>query len=53
MTKEKNPAAVELGKLGGSKKSEAQKKALEEGRKKGGWPKGRPRKQQGPNTSDI
>lgn len=43
MTK-KNPAAVALGKLGGRAKSEAKTKAARENAKKGGWPKGRPRK---------
>lgn len=39
MTKEKNPAAVELGKLGGKKTSEAKKTAARENGKKGGKPK--------------
>lgn len=43
MTKQKNPHAVEMGKLGGNKRSEAQKKAFAHNRRKG-WPKGKPRK---------
>lgn len=35
----KNPAAVALGKLGGSKTSEAKKRAARENGKKGGAPK--------------
>lgn len=37
--KEKNPHAQALGKLGGSKTSEAKKKAAQENGKKGGRPK--------------
>jgi len=37
--KMKNPAAVALGKLGGSKKSEAKTKTARENGKKGGRPK--------------
>ena len=41
---EKNPAANELGRLGGKAKSETKTKAARENAKKGGWPKGKPRK---------
>jgi hypothetical protein len=44
MDKEKNKAAVQLGRLGGKKISEAKKKASIENAKKGGWKKGRSRK---------
>lgn len=40
----KNPHAAELGRLGGSVKSEAKAKAARANAKKGGWPKGRKRK---------
>jgi hypothetical protein len=40
----KNPAAVALGRLGGSANTPAQNKARAINAKKGGWPKGRPRK---------
>jgi hypothetical protein len=43
MTK-KNPAAVALGKLGGRVRSEAKTQAARANGKKGGYPKGRPRK---------
>lgn len=39
MKPQKNPAAVALGKLGGSVKSEAKAKASRENGKKGGRPK--------------
>jgi hypothetical protein len=38
-----NPAA-EMGKVGGKAKSEAKSAASRANAKKGGWPKGRPRK---------
>lgn len=44
MVAKKNPAAVALGKLGGRVRSEAKTKAARENGKKGGYPKGRPRK---------
>jgi hypothetical protein len=37
-------AAAALGRKGGSAKSEAKARAAKENAKKGGWPKGRPRK---------
>ena len=40
----KNPAAVALGRLGGKATSEAKASAARENAKKGGWPKGKPRK---------
>jgi hypothetical protein len=40
----KNPAAVALGRLGGKATSEAKATAARENAKKGGWPKGKPRK---------
>lgn len=40
----KNPAAVALGRLGGSANTKAQNDARAKNAKKGGWPKGRPRK---------
>jgi hypothetical protein len=40
----KNPAAVALGRLGGQANTEAQQAARRENGKKGGYPKGRPRK---------
>lgn len=40
----KNPAAVALGRLGGSVKSEAKTEAARMNAKLGGWPKGKPRK---------
>lgn len=40
---EVNPASI-MGKKGGKSKSEKKLKALAENAKKGGWPKGRPRK---------
>ena len=40
----KNPAAVALGLLGGKATSEAKTTAARENAKKGGWPKGKPRK---------
>ena len=39
-----NPAAVDLGRLGGKSKSPAKLKAAARNAKLGGWPKGRPRK---------
>lgn len=39
-------AASALGRLGGKTKSAAKTKAARENAKKGGWPKGRPRKPQ-------
>lgn len=42
---EKNPHAVELGRLGGKSRSPAKLAAIAINAKKGGWPKGRPRKQ--------
>lgn len=44
MTKEKNPHAVALG----SRTSEKKRKASKENGKKGGWPKGKPRKESKP-----
>lgn len=41
----KNPHAVALGKLGGRATSPAKTKAARENAKKGGWPKGRKRKE--------
>lgn len=38
MNKEKNPHAVEMGKLGGKKNTEAQNKARAENGKRGGRP---------------
>lgn len=43
----KNPAAVALGRLGGKATSEAKANAARENAKKGGWPKGKPRKRKG------
>lgn len=40
----KNAAAVALGRLGGKATSEAKARAARENAKKGGWPKGKPRK---------
>ena len=40
----KNPAAAALGRLGGKATSEAKATAARENAKKGGWPKGKPRK---------
>jgi len=40
----KNPAAVALGRMGGKKKSKRKTEAARRNAKKGGWPKGRPRK---------
>lgn len=40
----KNPAAVALGKIGGSAKSDKKSKSSAANGKKGGWPKGKPRK---------
>lgn len=40
----KNPAAVALGTLGGKSTSDAKKAAARLNGKKGGYPKGRPRK---------
>jgi hypothetical protein len=40
----KNPAAVALGRLGGSANTTAQNAARAKNAKKGGWPKGRKRK---------
>lgn len=40
----KNPAAVALGRLGGSATSKSKTKAARLNAKKGGWPKGRKRK---------
>jgi hypothetical protein len=39
----KNPAAVTLGRLGGSANTTAQNRARAKNAKKGGWPKGRKR----------
>ena len=44
MKPSKNPAAVALGRLGGSVNSRAQNEARKRNGKLGGWPKGRPRK---------
>lgn len=45
MTKHrKNPAAVALGRMGGRVTSKAKAKAAVRNARKGGWPKGRPRK---------
>lgn len=44
MLKRKHPAAVALGRLGGKVTSEAKTLAARENGKKGGWPKGKPRK---------
>lgn len=41
---EKNPHAVALGRTGGQARSAAKTKAVRENAKKGGWPKGKPRK---------
>ena len=43
----KNPAAVALGRLGGAARSEKKAEAARMNAKKGGWPKGRPRKVKG------
>lgn len=40
----KNPAAVALGRLGGKATSDAKAAAARANAKKGGWPKGKPRK---------
>lgn len=40
----KNAAAVALGRLGGQATSKAKTLAARENAKKGGWPKGKPRK---------
>ncbi len=40
----KNPAAVELGRLGGSVKSDAKTKAARENAKKGGRPRSKTKK---------
>jgi len=40
----KDPAAVSLGRKGGLAKSDAKTAAVRANGKKGGWPKGRPRK---------
>lgn len=40
----KNPAAQQLGRLGGLAKSAAKTAAVRENAKLGGWPKGKPRK---------
>ena len=39
-----NPAAQQLGRLGGLAKSEAKTAAVRANAKLGGWPKGKPRK---------
>ena len=39
-----NKAAQSLGRLGGLAKSAAKTSAVRENAKKGGWPKGKPRK---------
>lgn len=39
-----NPTAAALGRLGGKARSAAKTKAARENGKRGGWPKGRPRK---------
>lgn len=44
----KDPAAVALGRKGGSVKSAAKSKAAQANGKKGGWPKGKPRKAPAP-----
>jgi hypothetical protein len=41
---EKHAAAVMLGRLGGKVKSAAKTAAARQNAKKGGWPKGKPRK---------
>lgn len=43
MRNKKNPAAVALGKKGGSRSSEAKSVAARLNAKKGGWPKGKKR----------
>lgn len=40
----KNPHAVALGRRGGQARSAAKTQAVRENAKKGGWPKGKPRK---------
>jgi hypothetical protein len=37
-------AAAAMGRKGGKSRSEAKRRAAKENAKKGGWPKGRPRK---------
>lgn len=51
----KNPHAVALGRKGGQARSAAKTKAVRENAKKGGWPKGKPRKAHGaePMTDEI
>ena len=49
----KNPAAVALGRLGGKVSSAAKTEAARENAKKGGYPKGRPRKPAAPQTAKI
>lgn len=48
----KNPAAVALGRLGGSANTPAQNAARAKNAKKGGWPKGRPRKKK-PTRKEV
>ena len=49
MPQPKNPAAVALGRLGGSVKSPKKAASSRENAKKGGWPKGRKRTPKEPN----
>lgn len=49
----KNPHAQALGRLGGSKNTPSQNKARKANARKGGWPKGRPRKIVGEVKPDI
>lgn len=48
----KNPAAVALGRLGGLANTPAQNAARAKNAKKGGWPKGRPRKKK-PTRKEV
>lgn len=50
---EKNPHAVALGRAGGLSKSPKKLAAIAENAKRGGWPKGRPRKMSGSRRSDA
>ena len=45
---ERDPSAVALGRMGGSAKSPAKTAAARMNAKKGGWPKGKPRKPTAP-----